>query len=199
MPKGLFSERDLKRKVDTLFNDPDYQAMISGIWDPPKTFQDILTHIVGLLSFLLRYNPDVDDRVLAAIWKSWLDKAAIRPDIPVTVTLDQQRASVLILTCYGLRDIESAARKMWSAFLELVAHHHGDRMEEEREREAMRGVGRTIGEIARSKDDLRERANDLLAAVRKGLTEGTAPDDCVVAGYEGTAVETGRASPRGAR
>ena len=88
---------------------------------------------------------------------------------------------------------------MWSAFLELVAHQYGDRMDEEQEREAIRGVGRTIGTIARSQDDLRERANDLLAAVRKGLTEGTAPDDDVVAGYERRAVEFNPSPPRRTR
>ena len=52
---------------------------------------------------------------------------------------------------------------------------------------------------ARSHDGLRERANDLLAAVRKGLTEGTTPEDDVVAGYERRALQFNPPPPRRTR
>jgi hypothetical protein len=181
LPSGVMRTTDLAGKIQALHDDKDYQAIISGVWDPSKTYNDLLGHIVRLLAFIVRYNPDIDERVLAAVWASWLDKVAIRADVPLGI--EEHLATVLILASYALSESDSGARRMWAAFLALVERHYGSQMDEERERVARRSVGRTIAAIANAKEEYWERANDLLGSVRKGLTAGTADDDCVLEGY----------------
>jgi hypothetical protein len=131
--------------------------------------------------FLLRFNPDVDDRVLAAVWASWLDKVLLRPDVPLAI--EQHLATTLVLACDSIKS-KSGAHKLWGAFIDLIAERYGSFMDEKREREVREAVGESIATFANEKAEYRQRANDLLAAVRMGLTEGTADDDHVLRGYD---------------
>lgn len=188
LPLEATEVRGLAEKIQALHGDADYQALISGLWDLPKPLGETLHHVVRLLGLLLRYNADVDDRVVAAIWASWLDKISVRPDVEVGV--DEHLAMVLILVCHSLGDSEAGIRKMWRAYIALTERRHGRYMDEERENDARRAVGRTIARFANANDEFRDRANDLLMAVQRGLTAGTAEYDYVTEGYEQKRAET---------
>jgi hypothetical protein len=183
VPPAATNARDLVGAIAALDDDPDYRFLVSGVWDLPKPYKETAQQIVRVLVILLRNNPAVDDRLVAAIWASWLDKIFLRPEVPFNT--EEHLAGVLVLVCWELRDLtSSAARTMWSAFTALVARRHGARMDEGLENEAIKVVGRMIASGTTANEQLRRRADDLLAAVRRGLTEGTAPDQYLMDGFD---------------
>lgn len=190
VPPGATQARRLSEMIQALYSDPDYQALISGLWNLPKPHQETLQHVIRLLGLLLRYNSDVDERVLAAIWASWLDKTSIRPD--VQLGFEELLETVFVLVSHSLGGTEGGIRKMWGAYIALIERRYGSQMDEQREREARRAVGGRIASIANANEEFRERANDLLVSVQRGLTKGTAEYDCVSDGYEEKRSETFR-------
>jgi hypothetical protein len=188
LPERLFQEASLKGKVRVLFETPDYQSLISGLWDPPKPIRDTTRHVSHLLAFLLRYNPDMDDKVVAAIWASWLDKVIIRKDFASSI--EEQLAVVLILACWELRESDSAARKLWGAYIHLIDRRHGDRMDEKLERQAREIVGKMLASGVDQVSDL-PKVDEAVTAVRKGLTKDTTPYEHFIHGYEAERIAQG--------
>jgi hypothetical protein len=191
LPERLFQEPSLQGKTKALFEAPDYQSLISGLWDPPKPIRDTTQHVSRLLAFLLRYNPDMDDKVVAAIWASWLDKIIIRKDFASSV--EEQLAVVLILACWDLRQSDSAARKLWGAYIHLIDRRHGDRMDEKLERQAHEIVGKVLASGVGQVSDL-PKIDEAVTAVGQGLTKDTSPYEHFIHGYAAQRIEQGIAA-----
>lgn len=181
LPHEVNTAPTLKQKVAALHQDPDYQALVSGVWDPPKPYLQTVDHLVRLFSFLLRYNPDIDRAVLAAIWASWLDKVVLRSDIPFGI--EAHLSAVLVRSAVVLEGTTFGAERLWKAYLDLIERHYGAKMNETVEKNAIRAVARMIASVAANDEGFRNRADDVMAAVRKGLTLGTAPDQCFMDAY----------------
>jgi len=196
LPKELSTARDLNARIAALHKDPHYQTLVSGIWDVPKPYLETANHIARLLAFVLRYNSEIDSDVLAAICASWLDKVVLRSDIPLTV--EQHLAGVLVLASFDLRESAGGPTKLWQAYIALVARHHHARMDEVVEKDAIRAVGRMIASAVGNRDEFRNRADDVIAAVRRGLTPGTADYQYVMDGYnEARSLQFSRIAAKG--
>ena len=184
----------LSGKINALFGATDYQALISGVWDPPKSGKDTTDHVSRLLAVLLTASPELDDGVLAAVWASWLDKAKLRADVPFGI--EEQLALVLVATCFSLKHSERAARKLWNAYIQLVSRHYAERMDEEVERRAHAVVGQVLASGVGGSEKILGRADELLKAVRQGLTADTAPDGHFMKGYTDARIERERTHKR---
>jgi tetratricopeptide (TPR) repeat protein len=187
LPEGLQHGLSVSTKILALHSDPDYQILISGVWDPPKPYVETVSHIVRLLVLVIRNNPEVDDQSIAAILASWLDKVALRPDVPLTI--ERHLAGVVTSVCWDVRASPFGAHTIWRAYMMLVERRHAARMDETIEKDAIREVGRLIASGTAASPDMRNRTDDLLTAVRKGLTEGTAPDQYLMEGFNETREE----------
>jgi len=197
VPNELTAARGLTQKISVLYHDPDYQALASGLWDPPKRYSDTWTHVVRLVGGLLKENPAIDSDVLAAVWASWLDKVTLRAFPPLT--FEGHLAGVLVRVCEDLKDSPTAAQKLWNAYLALVERHYGPRMDEAVEKAAIQEVARRIAHQAGNDNEFRKRADDVLAAVRRGLTPDTALDQYFTEAYNekrSAQIERERRAPR---
>ncbi len=182
IPNTVNTARTLREKIDALHQHPDYQAIISGMWDPPRPYQDTVQHIAGLLALVIRYNSDIDSTVLAAVWGSWLDKVILRHE--VSFEIEEHLSMVLVRGAVALKDSAFSAEKLWKAYLSLVERHYGAKMDAGVEKNAIRTVARMVASVAGSDEEFRNRADDVMAAIRKGLTCGTAVDQYFMEGYE---------------
>jgi hypothetical protein len=183
IPESLASTASLKGKIDVLFQDLDFNSLSGGLWNAAKSYQEVTNHAAAVLARVARENPEVDPLSIAAIWAIWLDKVSLRTDVELTV--EQHLAAILILACLFLKDKQGAARKMWVAFFALVERYYKDRMSVEKEREAIRVVGGMIAGVVNTREDIREKADDTLRALRGGLTAGTAEEAHLLKAYEG--------------
>lgn len=157
---------------------------MSGVWDPPRPYPDTVEHILRLLVFVIRYNPEIDRGVVAAVWGSWLDKVALRPE--VSLGIEEHLGTVLIRGAVSLQDTTFGAEKLWKAYFDLVERHYGARMDDSVEKTSICKVARMIASVAGNDEEFRRRADDVMTAVRKGLTPGTAPDQYFIDCYNET-------------
>ncbi|MBW4053607.1 MAG: hypothetical protein HIU85_19525, partial [Proteobacteria bacterium] len=184
IPNAAITARTLDQKILALYQDSDYQALVSGAWDPPRPYAATVDHIVRLLVFVIRYNPEIDRAVVAALWASWLDKVALRPEVSLGV--EEHLGTVLVRSAVPLADTTFGAEKLWKAYLALVERHYGAKMDGAVEKNAIRTVARMIASVAGNDQEFRNRVDDVVAAVRKGLTPDTAPDQYFMDAYHET-------------
>jgi hypothetical protein len=181
IPQTVNNARTLKEKIEALHVDRDYQAIASAMWDPPKPYVDTVQHIASLLAVIIRNNSDIDSKFVAAVWASWLDKVRLRPE--VSLGLEEHLSMVLLRGTLALKETDFGAEKFWKAYFDLVERHYGARMDRTVEKNAIRTVARMIATLADGDEEFRKRTDDVIADLRKGLTPGTASDQCLMDGY----------------
>ncbi|MGE6385455.1 DUF4365 domain-containing protein [Pseudomonas sp. NPDC078416] len=138
LPPALLSARGVSQGVEILDAAPGFVSVISALWDYASPYEQALQHAAAVLRALIG-EQSLSDVALAALMRQWYVKAAMKKDAPghglETITL-------LIITAALMGDLtQSSANKAWCIYRRLVEAHHGPRMDEALEIQAIRSLG----------------------------------------------------------
>jgi|GEM_PF-1276107 len=174
LPASAGVAKDVDSAIDAILGSDTCTAIFEGIWNVRKPYKDIVTHASILLAELIaeRANSLI---VISAIVGVWFGKAKLRVDAGETTPI--QRLAVLVALAAGQPKGISAdmARRFWSVYNAVTALEYGDRMDEEREREAIETMAYCCANLDHVARDPK-MANRFRNAMLAGLTAGTA--DC---------------------
>lgn len=172
LPDSAGVAKSVSGAIDAIRASDTCSAIFEGIWNVRKPYKDIAAHASILLAELIaeRQNSLI---VMSAIVGLWFGKAKLRVDAGETTPI--QRLAVLVAVAAGqLRKITpDMARRFWSVYNEVIALEHGDRMDEQREREALETMAHCcagMDHIAQASEKA-SRYRDVMLA---GFTAGTA-------------------------
>lgn len=167
LPTALQSVKSVREGVEILDAEPRFVSTISALWDYRSPFEQALRHAAAVLRCLIE-TPSISDVGLAALLRQWYVKAAMKKDAPGQ---SLHTISLLILAA-GITDNLPApcARRIWLIYIMLVEAHYGPRMDESREKEAIRLLGKHCALLESVEPGEGSR---LYAAFTESLTQGT--------------------------
>jgi hypothetical protein len=169
-------------KVQVLFEDKAFRPLVDAAWAYDKPYPDLVKHVSAVIAQMVNdSHGGIDEKLLAAIFAIWLDKAKLRPDIRVQPT--QQVAHVFLRAYMNLSNDEAGLRQLWSVYRSVIERLHGDQMDVARERQAIRFVGEALATAVNQDAKLLAVVDDVLKKFRTGLTADTSDDQHFLAGY----------------
>jgi tetratricopeptide (TPR) repeat protein len=171
IPKAIEGARTVDERVGLLFADPVFRPLVDAAWSHDKPYQALVGHFSAVLARIVNESPRVDDRTMAAIFVIWLDKVALRSDIQVQP--GYHAAYALMLAFLAVDGADPRPRVLWNTYNRVVEHRHGDKMDKAREREGIGLVGEIVAETVNQKEELSGNVDELLAKMKRGMTEGT--------------------------
>ena len=174
LPPSVGAAKDVSSAVDAIRGSDTCNAIFEGIWNVRKPYKDIAAHASGLLANLI-VEKENNLKVISAIVGLWLAKAKLRVDAGETTSI--QKLAILVAVAAGQSDeiTPDMSRRFWSVYREVTILEFGDRMDEQREKEAIQMMAYCcagMGHLAQGP----EKVNRYRDAMLAGLTAGTA--DC---------------------
>lgn len=182
LPPALQSARTVRLGVEILDAEPKFVSIISALWDYRSPFEHALRHAAAVLRCLIEEKL-LSDVGLAALLRQWYVKAAMKKDAPAN---GLQTITLLIITAALTEDLpKPSARRVWTIFMLLVDSHHGDRMDETREREAIRFLGVQCAQLEAIEPGAGQR---IYSALNESLTQGTVEQSDFSSAYTATRI-----------
>ncbi|MDB5988156.1 MAG: hypothetical protein JWR16_3209, partial [Nevskia sp.] len=175
IPNVVMSAKNLGDAIDVLRNDAKLGPMLNGIWDISRPYSDIHA---GTARLCARWLEDVGNRIetITALIGVWHIKVKLHRDVAKMSPLDQLALMMVSAGVLVQAKTAETSRRLWKVYLEVVAFEHGNRMDEAREREAIRLLGTCMARSAFGLSTKREVLEAIADFIRSGLTEGTAVD-----------------------
>lgn len=138
LPPLLNSAKSVRLAVEMLDAEPGFISIASALWDYRSPFEQSLAHAAAVLRALV-IERSLSDIGLAALLRHWYVKAAMKKDAPP----HGLQAITLLILMAGLDEdfTKTSARRFWTIYMLLVESHHGTRMDESCERDAIRLLG----------------------------------------------------------
>lgn len=172
IPATAGEAKDVSSALDAIRATETCTAIFEGIWNVRKPYKDITGHAASLL-FGLASHRENDLKVISAIVGLWLGKAKLRTDAGDSMPIE--RLALLVALAAGQSGAVTAdiSKRLWSVYTEVTALEHGNRMDEQREREAIE----TMAMCCASLDRLGEgtaNSSRYRDAMLVGMTHGTA-------------------------
>lgn len=180
IPSDLVQARNVRQGIQILDASPEFMSVISALWDFRARFDKTLDHAAAVLRRLAD-ETSLPDVALAALLGQWFVKAGMRNDAPPQ--------ALGILTKAITRSAQPAnltrntAEKLWAVYNALVEFHHGNYMDESKEREAIRLLGVECAKLQVTNPGVGEK---VYMELRQALTEGTSDDSDFSSGYSTT-------------
>jgi hypothetical protein len=182
IPSKLAQTKDVRQGINILDADPQFIAVISALWDFRAKFDKTLDHATAVLRHLADQTT-LSDLALAALLGQWFVKAGMKNDAP------PQALGILTkaITSAAQPDnlARSTANKFWAVYRALVEFHHGSRMDELKEREAILLLG---AECAKLQVTSPGAGENVYFGLIQALTEGTSDYSYFRSGYSNTLV-----------
>lgn len=176
LPPELNSVRSVREGVQLLDADAAFTATVSALWDFRGKFQSTLPH-AGAVIRRLCDETTVPDMSITALSAQWQFKVGLKADAPAATELP----TLLIVQAAVVSPLQpSSARKLWNIYKGLVEQLYGDRMDVQKEREAIRQAGLLCARLQSSQPPGGEVA---FQGLRNGLTGGTSDDSDFEAAY----------------
>jgi hypothetical protein len=142
--------------------------LAKGVWNFRKNYLESFKPVASIIAYIAK-NHDAAVELLAAIWEVWLEKVQFRTDIP------GNRIEHLAYSFVHAADVAQAdnfaVKRLWDAYMLLIARMHGSRMDTQREREARRFVGRLAAQLA-SRTEGGNLGEKLSGVLSSGLIRG---------------------------
>jgi tetratricopeptide (TPR) repeat protein len=182
MPKELEQAKNLREAIDILDKDVDFTAVTSAVWDFRGPFDKTLRHAAAILRYLADHAA-LSNIALSALLAQWFVKAGMKRDAPSTAL--NALTQLVLLAVQPANLSKESSERLWDVYLSLVEFHHGDLMDESREREAVRLLG---AECARTGVANGGSGSNLHLSLRQALTAGTSRDSTFVDAYSNTLV-----------
>lgn len=167
LPPALQSARSVTQGVAILDAEPGFVSVVSALWDYRSPFEQTLRHAAAVLRTLVEES-FLSNIGLAALLRQWYVKAAMKKDAPAH---GLQTIILLILTAALMGNLpKPAASRIWRIYLLLVESHHGPRMDERLEREAIRLLGAHCAQLGDVEPD---EGHQIYSALNACLTPDT--------------------------
>jgi hypothetical protein len=193
IPRSVEGVTDLEELMRLLSSEESFGALAKGLWYLQKDYIEILKHIGDILAYIAQ-NHDAVVELLAAVWAVWLEKVQFRMDIPGTRRMHLAR--VLMHASGVAQKDRFAVKRLWDAYILLIARMHGHQMDSQREREARQFVGRYAAQIVHRQEDdgIGEKMFQVLSS---GLTNGTSEYEAFCKAYEAERIKLLRETEAG--
>jgi hypothetical protein len=191
LPDALGSAKSVSHGIDILRATPSCVAIFDEIWDPRKPYAQFVAHGVAVLRALASDSKNKIDSV-SSLLGLWWGKARLRNDAPQAGAISAQ----LIMSAVGNDPplAREVVHKLWSVYRALIALEHGDRMDVEKERQAIVRAGQFAANVDHKMS--RQGSSSLYSRAVIGLTAGTSDADTFQKGYQGTLAELAKKSAR---
>lgn len=183
LPAGLPQARDVKNGIQILDSKQEYTTVINALWDFRAPFDKTLKHAAAVLRRLAEQTP-LSDIALASLLGQWFVKAGMKNDAPPQA-LEILTKAITKATQHGILS-RSNAVKLWGVYRKLVEFHHGNYMDEPKEREAIRLLG---AECAKLQVTTGGDGEKVYRELRQALTEGTSDDSVFSSGYSNALID----------
>ncbi|WP_082055264.1 DUF4365 domain-containing protein [Cupriavidus basilensis] len=172
LPTNAGEAKSASSAIDAIRGSDTCTAIFEGIWNVRKPYIDIAAHASALLADLIAEKEN-NLTAISAIVGLWLGKARLRVDAGETTPI--QRLALLVATAarQSKKITQDMARRFWAVYNAVTEFEHGDRMDEQREREAIETMAHCCAGIdhVAQKSEAASRSRD---AMLSGLTGGTA-------------------------
>lgn len=177
LPPSLSRAQTVKQGIEILDAEPDINVVISAVWDFRTKFDTALVHAAGILRQLCN-EANLPNVSLAALMGQWFVKVGLKNDAPSDPI---EMLMLLIIIAAARETLETrSAQNLLSVYKSLVEFHHGDRMDEMKEREAIRRLGAKCAQLHK---ELSGNAEHIFNGLRHGFTEGTSDEAAFSSGY----------------
>lgn len=180
LPPELSKVSSTREGMTLLDQQPGFMAVITALWDFRARFEKTLEHAAAVLRVLAE-ETNLPTQALSSIVGEWFVKAGLKNDAPPSAL----GILTKLITRAALDPALSptVAGKFWAVYLQLVEFHHGPRMDEPKEVNAIRLLGAECAKLQVTTGGAGEVAQ---TALRRGLTEGTSIDSNFSEGYSDT-------------
>jgi len=182
IPNELAQAKDVRQGISILDANSQFIAVISALWDFRAKFDKTLNHIAAVLRRLADETP-LPDVALAALLGLWFVKAGMKNDAPPQALGILTKAVTRATQPGNLA--KSTSNKFWAVYRALVEFHHGSRMDESKEREAIFLLG---AECAKLQVTASGAGENVYFGLIQALTEGTSDYFYFSSGYSNTLV-----------
>lgn len=182
IPNELAQSKDVRQGINILDANPQFTAVISALWDFRAKFDKTLDHATAVLRRLAD-ETSLPDVALAALLGQWFVKAGMKNDAPPQALRILTKAITKAAQPSYLT--KSTAKKLWEVYRVLVEFHHGCRMDESKEREAISLLG---AECAKLQVTATGAGENVYSELIKALTEGTSDYSGFSSGYSNTLI-----------
>lgn len=179
LPPSLSHAKTVKHGIEMLDAEPDINIVVSAVWDFRAKFEKALAHAAEILRQFCN-EATLPNVSIAALMGQWFVKVGLKNDAPSDPL---EMLTLLIVIAAARETLEShTAQNLLSVYKSLVEFHHGDRMDETKEREAIRRLGAKCAQLHKKSS---ENAEHIFNGLRQGFTEGTSDEAAFSSGYSG--------------
>lgn len=171
IPDSVVAAGSVSDAVDALRADELAEAVFEAIWNVRLPYNVTLAQISEFLCTLVQDARNRTDTI-AAVWGLWYLKAKLRSDVEITPLAHLGLSLGMAAHKVEPQDVNSIGR-LWKTFVSIIPLEYGTRMDEQKEREAIARVGKTIAEMDRAF----EKHESLCSPgpiLMSGIAEGTA-------------------------
>lgn len=180
IPSDLVQARNVRQGIQILDANPEFMSVISALWDFRARFDITLDHAAAVLRHLAD-ETSLPDVALAALLGQWFVKAGMKNDAPPQALGILTKA--IARSAQPVNLTRNTAEKLWAVYKALVEFHHGNYMDESKEREAIRLLGVECAKLQVTNPGVGEK---VYMELKQALTEGTSDDYDLSSGYSTT-------------
>jgi hypothetical protein len=150
IPRSVEGVTDLEELIRLLSSEESFGELAKGLWYFQKDYIETFQHIADIIAYIAQ-NHDAVVELLAAVWTVWLEKVQFRMDIPGTRRMHLAR---VLMHASGVAQKDPfAVKRLWDAYILLIARIYGHQMDSQREREARQFVGRYAAQLVYRQED----------------------------------------------
>lgn len=179
LPNDLMNARSVSEGIDRLHASGVANSIFTAIWDLSKPYMDLQGQGGALLRQLCDdpRNHVVSVAAVAGLWHVKVHLHSKSPETPLKGLVQL----ILQAAAYDPEITEESAKRLWAVFRALVEVLHGERMDESREKEAVRLMGSVAADVDLTRGGRSEKG--LFHRLGQGLTSGTSESDLFSQGY----------------
>lgn len=173
VPDALRTIGSVAKGVDLLQSSPSFMSMATAMWDYRSEFISGVSHVGSVLKVMVE-DAGLPTTAIASFLGVWYVKAKLRSDAPHP-PMNILTKIVQLSAAHNPKMSENSAQRLWSVFLALVEFEHGDRMDEQKEREAIQLMAELCANLDVEVKNVQGSTFSERLAI--GLTAGTANAD----------------------
>lgn len=190
LPPALLSAKSVRHGGQILDADHQFVSMISALWDYRSPFERSVSHAAAVLRYLAEQTamPAIG---LAAFLNQWFVKAAMKKDAPPQAV--QTLTRLISESARHGHLSKPHARRIWFVYMSLVESHHGDHMDELREKQAIQLLGAQCARLQVTEPGVGQH---VYVSLNAGLTEDTSEQSAFSSGYSAALISLKNSSRR---
>jgi tetratricopeptide (TPR) repeat protein len=178
IPVDVGRARSVKEAIQIMLSAEDFATFANALWNFDKSYVDTVQHVGSVIARILVGSSEASEIVLAGLLSIWLDKVQFRtePDF----SREGHLATAVCVAAGKTGTHRQQIGKLWSAYIHTIERLYGNEMDEAKEAEARRVLGRKVASVAEHNAD----SGDLIyQALKFGLTDGTFDYDVFAKSY----------------